>query len=257
MDGIRQGADAVFGPLGMIEAGVMAALLILALLAFAVAFHLLLRRPERRDAEELAALGAQRGWIIERQMAVGGKGYRVAVTPQDGAGWSCRVTRYINVARGGTVRSTVFEDPAIRLSTGLVVIGPGLPDAERKAAAALLGPLGGGLERMLAVKMLGEELATLAPDLSVVDVASLPGATVFATGDTPAATIAAACAPLLNAWRRAHPKIEAAPILVLGPDGLRLRLRTDASSAPMLGAFLDLALAVRDRLAEAPRGRAD
>lgn len=249
MDGIRQGADAVFGPLGVIEAGVMAVLLILALVAFAVAFHFLLRRPERRDAEALAALAARRGWTIERRMATLGMGYHVAVAPQDGAGWSCLVTRYINVGRGGAVRATAFEDPAIRLPAGLVVIGPGLPDAERKAAAALLGTLGGGLQRMMAVKVLGEELAAQAPGLRLVEAACFPGATAFATEAAPAAAMAAACAPLLEAWRKAHPKAEAFPILILGTHGLRIRLRTDASTEPLLSAFLDLALTVRSRVA--------
>lgn len=249
MDGIRHGADAVFGSLGMVAAGTMALLLILALLAFAVAFHVLLRRPERRDVEALAALAAARGWTIERRMATMGKGYRVVVTPQDGAGWSCLVTRYINVGRGGTVRTTEFEDPEVGLSAGLVVIGPGLPDGERKAAASLLGTLGGGLERMMAIRILGEELAASAPDLRLLEAACLPGATVFATDAAPAAAMAAACAPLLEAWRKAHPKTEADPILILGTQGLRIRLRTDASTEPLLSAFLDLALAVRSRVA--------
>lgn len=237
----------------MIEAGGMAVLLILAVVAFAVAFYFLLHRADRRDAEALAALAAQRGWSIERRMATLGKGYHVAVKPLDGAGWSCLVARYINVRRGGTVRAAAFEDPAIRLPAGLVVIGPGLPEAERRAAAALLGSLGGGLERMMAVKVLGEELAAQAPDLRLVEAPGLPNASTFATQEAPAAAIAAACAPLLDSWRKAHPKPEAFPILILGADGLRIRLRTDASTAPMLRAFLDLALAIRSRVTQALR----
>lgn len=248
MDGIGQGADAVFGTLGMFTAGIMAALLVLGLAAFAVAFHILLRRPERHDAEALAALAARRGWVIERQMAVRGKGFRLAIAPQDGASWSCRVTRYINVGRGGTVRTTEFEDKDVRLPAGLVVVGPGLPASERKAGAAVLGMLGDRLERMLAAKLLGDELADQMPELRLAK-SGLSDATVFATPGAPIPRIAAALAPLLDDWRKDRPQEKDFPILILTPEGLRVRLRTDAATEPLLSAFLDLALTIRERLA--------
>lgn len=248
MEALQQSADAVFAPLGMIQAGMIAAL---AVLAFAIALHVLLRRPDRLDAAALAQLAARRGWRIARHMATAGKGFRLAVTPQDGALWSCHVTRYINVGQGGSLRTTLFEDAATRLPAGLVLIGPGLSDVEIKAVEALVGGASGhGLARILLAHLMGEAAAP--GDLRLCQTARLPGATIFATTEIAAEAlpaVAGAWAPLLAGWRRDRPAPEAFPILILGASGLKVRLRTDADTAGALEAFLDLALAVRGTLA--------
>ena len=111
----------------------------------------------------------------------------------------------------------------------------------------LFGSFDGGLGRQLLSTMLGDE-AQSAGDLQPATDVAVAGASVFATPDAPAAGIGAAYAPLLQSWLQLHRKHDAFPILIAEPDRLRIRLRTEASEADELEAFLDHALEARLRL---------
>ena len=252
MDGSSAGAGSFLDSLGMVE------WLVIVVLALAVpaVLHFLFRRSDRLDAETLQRLAGKRGWRIERKLASqagsaggvgGGRGYRIEVFPTDGAGWSCLVTRYQNSGAGGAVRKTEFEDPGARLPAGMVVVGPGIPEKEAAAAAMLFGRFDGALGQLLLSKLLGDEAASAAGLQQATD-GAVPGATVFATPDAPASAIGATYAPLLRSWLRAHPKEEEFPILIAGPERLRIRLRTATHRADQLEAFLDHALETRRQL---------
>lgn len=243
MESVREAIDATFAPLGMIQAFAILALI----LAVMAGLYFFVGRPNKRDVEALQRLAGKRSWTIKRKMAAGGRGFRIEIRPIDGSSWSCEVTRYQNIGRGGYVRKTEFEDRSVRLSDGAVVIGPALPEEEAEAAATMLGVFDGKLGQMLLSAMLGDEAANFG-DLRPIMDAGIPGATVFATPDAPVGRIAAVYGLLLDNWLRTHPDEKEFPILIAGRDGLRIRLRTDADSADAMEAFLDHALAARGSL---------
>ena len=236
--------DATFAPLGMIQAFVILALI----LATMVGLYFFVGRPNTLDSESLRKLAKRRGWSVERKMASGGRGYRIEIRPTDGSNWSCEVTRYRNTGKGGHVRKTEFIDPAANLSDAMVVIGPAIPEKEAEAAAVLFGRFGGGLSQMLLSKLLGGDAESVG-DLQPVKDAAIPGATVFATPDTPVDKITAAYTPLLKNWLGTHRDEKAFPILIAGPDRLLIRLRTDTDTADRLEAFLDHVLTSSEALA--------
>ena len=250
MDQTGKAIDATAGTLGMIQSfGILA--LILAAMA---ALYFLVRRPDRLDAEALRHLADKRGWTIERRMAgvtagtgETGRGYRIEIRPADGSEWSCEVTRYRNIEGGGHVRKTEFADEGFRLPAGMVVIGPAITGKEAEAAVMLLGNFDDGIGQMLLSTILGEETRTMGR-LRLLKDAGISGATVFASSDAEAGRIGAAYAPLLASWLAAHRDERAFPILIAGPEKLRLRLRTDADDAEALETFLDHALTTRKAL---------
>jgi hypothetical protein len=255
METVRDAVDATFAPLGMIQAFVILALI----LAVMAGLYFFVGLPNKLDIEALQRLAGKRGWTIKRKMAgvdgVGGdigqsgRGYRIEVRPTDGSGWSCEVTRYQNIGRGGYVQKTEFVDPTASPFDGMVVIGPAIPEKEAEAAAMMFGQLEGKLSQMLLSTMLGDA-AESAVNLELVKNAGIPGATVFATPDAPVDRIGAAYAPLLESWLRTHRDEKEFPILVAGRDKLRIRLRTDAQSPDRLETFLDHTLAAQKVLSK-------
>lgn len=246
MEQLGDEVGSILDTLGMIQMAVLL-LLVLAMLA---AIVLLVRRSDRREAEALAALGRRRGWAIRRQMAEGGKGHRIEVTPMDGAAWTCAVTRYRNTGHGGTVRTTEFVDPSARLASGTVIVGPGIPAKQAAAAATLLGGFDGMVGRLLSSTLVGEHLDD-AGKLNVVAVPELAATSVLATPDACRDVVVDALAAPLSAWRQRHTEDKRFPILIAGTHSLRIRLRIDACAADLLEAFVDHALAVRAAIAHA------
>lgn len=222
----------------------LAALAVL-VLVFAVILFKTVVKPDRVDARALTELGGRRGWDITRHQAGMGKGFRIEVQPRDAGDWSCLVTRYVRANVGSSIRTTEFTASGARLPAGMVVVGPGLATSQGKEAAAVLSSMGGTLEHLLLTKMLGEDAAGYATDLRLAEGADLEGATVFATPDAPVDAVLAGFAQPLADWRRSHRKDEDFPILIASATRLRLRLRTDATKADELKAFLGLALQVR------------
>lgn len=243
METVRDGMDAGLASLGMIQAFVILALI----LAVMAGLYFLVGRPNRLDMEALQRLAGKRGWTIQRKMASGGRGYRIEVRPTEGSGWSCEVTRYQNIGRGGYVQKTEFSDAAAGRLDGMTVIGPAIREKDAEAAAVMFDESKGALGQTLLSAMLGDAAESVG-DLQLVREAGIPGATVFATSDAPVARIVAAYGPLLERWLLTHRDEREFPILIASRDGLRIRLRTDADSADSLEAFLGHALATRGAL---------
>jgi hypothetical protein len=198
-------------------------------------------KPDKKEDAAFADLAQRRGWRVQRHLAELGKGYRVEVAPASGPDWSCRVTRYFN--NPAQVLSTEFRMPSVSQSDGMVVIGPGLPEADAAMAERLLGGTAGLIERMFSIDLRDGAGAAHLPGLRRVNMPSLSGATVFASEKTDAAIIADSFASHLGRWRIKYREDKAFPILIVSPGGLILRMRVDAN-APQLEAFIDMACAL-------------
>jgi hypothetical protein len=198
-------------------------------------------KPDRKEDAAFTDLAQRRGWHVQRHMAELGKGYRVEVAPASGHDWSCRVTRYFN--NPTQVLNTEFRMPSVSQSDGMVVIGPGLPEADAAMAERLLGGTTGLIERMFAIDPRDRSVAAHLSGLRRVHMPSLSGATVFASEQTDAAAVAGSFASHLGRWRKTYRGDKAFPILIVSPGGLILRLRVDAN-APQLEAFIDMACAL-------------
>jgi hypothetical protein len=198
------------------------------------------RKPDRKDAAAFADLAQRRGWRVQRHMATLGKGYRVKVTPGTGEEWSCLVTRYLNIPT--TVLTTEFRTETVALEAGMVVIGPGLPEADAVMAEKMMGGAAGLIGRLLSVDTADGDVNDHLPDLHRVTAARLPGASLFATDAADFTALLRAFGPHLQRWQAVHQDEKAFPILIASPKGLRLRLRLDAD-APQLEGFIDMARA--------------
>ncbi|MEZ4317597.1 MAG: hypothetical protein R3F61_08830 [Myxococcota bacterium] len=207
------------------------------LMGFGALIWFFVVKPDRAEAAGLAALAARTDWRVERHTPHGGRGYHVDIRPVSGD-WRCRVTRYRNGST--TVLTTELDCPSPRLGDGMIVVGPGLSQADLGAAAAAL--TGHGLLETVLPMLLGDRAA--ARGLAPVDL-DLPGASTFATPGLDAQAVVEAWAPHLAAWRAARGADDRFPILVLGTDGLRLRVRRDLGDPDELGAFVELGLAAR------------
>lgn len=249
MSMFEEAMSSVFAPLGMIQLALM--LLLGATFAYAL-WRLVIRR-DTIEAKALEDMAARRGWTVRRHMAqagnvaASGKGYRIEIAPNSTSAWSCLVTRFKNDTGSTVIRTTEFTDPTARLDGGLVVIGPGIAEADAQTAASLMGSFSGPLGTMMLGKLLGSD-AALATGISFDSEASGPDATVFATPGAPAAIMAEAYAPLVAQWRQDNSGEELFPILIAGPEALRIRLRTDLVEAARLEPFIDHALQARSRL---------
>ena len=223
--------------------GLLSLVVLVAILGSVLYFNV--RKPDQKEAAAYADLSRRRGWRVQRHMASGGKGYRVEVDPSDGNDWSCLVTRYFNMPT--TVLTTEFRMPAARISEGMVVIGPAIPEAEAAMAERLLGGLEGVIARLFLQDIEDDGIFDHLADLRHAGPVALQGATVFATASADPTAIAQVFAPHLQRWTSTHRDDKAFPILIITPRGLILRMRLDAAPLQLEG-FIDMALAVAEGL---------
>lgn len=184
--------------------------------AAAVAYAVVQRRRVQRD-EAFQALAARRGWSLTISGEKLGRPATLRLAARSGPGWTARATR---AGRGEALSAqpgTEFAIDEPSWPDGLFVIGPG-PDQPGTLA-----------------RTLGGDLAKYAEVLRAVPLDD--GFALYTTADLPPRFDVPAIARHLAAWDDT-----ARPILILGPEGMRLRLRRDTTRADRMEAFIDLAL---------------
>ncbi|WP_108661100.1 hypothetical protein [Acuticoccus kandeliae] len=230
-------------------------LVILAGIVFGLGLTFALLRQAKARRAAFDALGAARGWRITETQSTGGSARTIDVAPEADT-WSCRVTRFRSSDTNTQVETTELRDPATALPAGAVLIGPPIPAEAAAFSAMLLTSLDSPLGQKLLAGILGDA-AGLASGL--VHVAKPGGAerafTVLASGGAEAGVdfdrIEAAIAPSRDG--KADPK--RFPIVLLGEDGLRVRMRASAYDAETLATFIDTALALRAAIREGMRAK--
>ena len=213
------------------------------LLGFGLLFLITAILPTRREARALDALSRRRGWSTRRDFGNGGNATRIQVVPTDGEDWQAEVSRYQN--GNVQIRTTEYRAGTPRLSQGAVVIGPRLGDGEAALAEQLLSSMEGAVGQALLQELTDAHLAPHLAGLRRVQGVELPHATVLTSGSAETAPLAARFAPLLAAWQSTTPWDEAIPILIVSPEGARLRMRRDANAA-QLETLIDMGRALAD-----------
>jgi hypothetical protein len=196
----------------------------------AAAWAVLQRRRIARD-EAFQALAARRGWSLTISDQKLGRPPSLRLAARSGPGWIARATRAGHGDSHSVQAGTEFEIDEPRWPDGLFVIGPApvpAPDA-----AALQTPEG---QRALA-RTLGDDVAKYA---AVLRHAPLDGGlALYATADLPPRFDIPAIGRRMSEWKGTG---SSRPILILGPEGMRLRLRHDTTRADRMEGFIDLAL---------------
>lgn len=217
---------------GMDALGLVALALII--VAFGTILLLTAGRGSARLRKGAAALAARRGWQAALVEETSGKARKLRLS---GPGWRAETRRYVQGETGTSVFATEFEAPGVPWP-GHVVIGPTLDGAE----AALAARLTGGAAAMSLLT--AGEMGPLVPRPEATGF----GGTVFSSSESVPLPDATRLHPLLAAWRRDHPAERQFPIVILGPGGLRLRLRSDLWSVGEMERFADLGLSLAEVL---------
>jgi hypothetical protein len=204
-------------------------ILLLAPLAAAVTgagWVALARRRTARD-EAFQALAARRGWSLTISDQKLGRPPSLRLAARSGPGWTARATR----AGRGDARpiqaGTEFAVDEPRWTDGLFVIGPAPDTASLQSAEG---------QRALS-RALGDDVAKYAAVLRHAPLDD--GFALYATADLPPRFDIPATVRRLAAWEGTQ---ASRPILILGPEGMRLRLRQDTTRADRMERFIDLAL---------------
>ena len=193
-----------------------------------------LRQREQARREAFQALAARRGWSFTMTDQKLGRPGVLRLSSRSGPGWTVESRR--DAATGpGTRGSDVMtefraEDP--RWPEGLLILAPpqgagGAPAAADPVRAWLAPGDADGMTRLA---------GTLTPqptDLPVTLLASDPGLPRIDLAELAAA---------LTRWTPQIAGERGHPVLMLGPDGLQLRLRHAITAAERMEAFVDLGL---------------
>jgi hypothetical protein len=202
------------------------------LLAVAMAgvVHLWRMQEAAARREALAAMAARRGWAVTATGGRLGRAGALRIAPRGGLPWILEVGPG---AEGGL--STEYRASEPRWAEGIFVavpLGAARPAGLGDAASAP------GRARA-AIRLLGPEAGALA---SLPPVEAPEGLVLLSDGSPGRRVILSDLARALNAWRPLAKGETGLPVLVLSPEGMRLRLRHGLSRADHVERFIDLAL---------------
>lgn len=188
--------------------------------------------------EAFQALAARRGWSLNISEQKLGRPAVLRLTSRSGNGWTAQARRQSGGAPGQAQHlTTEFEAEEPRWPDGLLVIGPALPDDR---AQMLDHPLDSAEGRRLLTRLMGEDVAKFGAVLHPYPTKTQ--LTVLATADPGYRVDFGDVAKSIDAWQPQVGGEKGQPILILGPDGMRLRLRHGTARADKMEAFIDLAL---------------
>jgi hypothetical protein len=188
----------------------------------------------RRDG--MQALAARRGWALTVTGERLGRAGTLRLVPRGGHPWIAEA-RPQDGRPGGPVTEYEAEEP--RWAEGTLV----LVAAEAEGPRSLPGPAEPSaplLQRQRALReLLGEELARRVGQLDAVPAPE--GVTVLAAGDPSLRLDLQDLARVMAAFVPVATGPRGRPVLILSPEGMRLRLRVAIKRPDQMERFLDLA----------------
>jgi hypothetical protein len=203
-----------------------------------------LRQREIANHEAMQALAARRGWSFNVSKQTLGRPAVLRLSARSGVHWQAEARRLAPATPigGATGQTTDFRGPDPVWSEGLLVVGRISADALKEQAHQMLD----GARGHSAQKLLGQ--AAGAAVLPLIDgLAAQPapdGLTILATEDPSRVADFKDIAKLIRDWPAQRSTDKGQPVLILGPDGFRMRLGHGTSSADQMEQFIDLALAI-------------
>ncbi|TNC71417.1 hypothetical protein [Rubellimicrobium roseum] len=193
----------------------------------------------RRDA--LQAMAARRGWALTVTGTTLGRAGTLRLVPRGGHPWVLEVRPGAGPERGPV---TDYESDEPRWAEGTLVLVAARLDHLVEAPSAGSDPIEGTPGRLRHEQalrdLLGRDLARLAATLPQQEAPE--GVTVFAEGPLARRLDLQDLARALQAWTPVAKGPRGVPILVLSPEGMRLRLRHPVQRADRMERFVDLAL---------------
>lgn len=174
----------------------------------------------------MQALAARRGWALTVTGERLGRAGTLRLAPRGGLPWVAEARP--SGAPGGP--ATDYEAEAPRWAEGTLLMVAWAPPGRAEGAAGQPDPR----------SLLDEETARLAGSLSLLP--SPEGVTAMSDGNPSLRADLADLARVLGGWAPVAPGPRGRPVLVLSPEGLRLRLRTPIRRPEQMERFLDLAL---------------
>lgn len=195
--------------------------------AFGAAVHFWRIHLDTSRRDEMQALAARRGWALTVTGERLGRAGTLRLVPRGGLPWVAEARP--GGSAGGPVTEYEAEAPRWAEGTLILVAGP-LPETEAEGFPSLRGLR----------DLLGEKTARLAGSLRVVP--GPEGVTVLSDGSPSRRADLGDLAATLRAWPPLAQGSRGLPVVILSPEGLRLRLRTTIKRPEQMERFLDLAL---------------
>lgn len=223
--------------------------IVLAFLAMGAASWFAIGTLQARSREAFQTMAARRGWSLTISDEKLGRPAVLRLSSRGGMGWQVEVRQRTSSKRasGRRLAATEFHTDEKSCPEGMVTIGPPIPRAVAQAAGVLLGDLE-RLQSTALARFMGEDLAR-----QVSALRPLPGPdtiSVFASADDQAARLdLEAVADAVSAWYERIGRVQGLqPLIMLGPDGLRVRLPAALHRADRMEAFVDMSLAIARRM---------
>ncbi|MCC5975179.1 MAG: hypothetical protein JJT81_14155 [Rubellimicrobium sp.] len=223
--------------------------IMLVLLAMAAAGWYAIGTLQARSREAFQTMAARRGWALTISDEKLGRPAVLRLSARGGMGWQVEVRQRTSSRRGPrkSLEATEFHTDEKTCPEGMVAIGPPIPRAMMQAAGVLLGDLE-RLQSTALARFMGEDLAR-----QVTALRPCPGPdnlSVFASSEDLVARLdLAAISEAIVAWHERIGRTQGLQTLILlGPDGLRIRLPAAVHRADRMEAFVDLCLAVAKRV---------
>lgn len=215
-----------------------------ALIAAGFGGALWLRQREIANHEAMQALAARRGWSLNVSKQALGRPAVLRLSARSGVHWQAEARRLApsTPIGGATGQTTDFRGPDPVWTDGLLVLGRIGPDALRDQAHQMLE----GARGHSAQKLLGQAAsASVLPLIERLTARPAPdGLTILATDDPSRVADFNDVAKLIRDWPAQRSSDKGQPVLILGPDGFRMRLGHGTSSAEQMEQFIDLALSI-------------
>lgn len=222
-------------------------IVIVALGALVAGLFMVEQSVQARRREAFQALAARRGWSLSISEQKLGRPAVLRLSSRSGIGWQVEVRRSASgSATRSAIQTTEFHSEEKEWPDGLLVIGPPTPLAAAETAANLLQQLDNPLGQKLLGRLLGDDLSKYATVLQHYPAPA--NITVFASASPAPRFDLNDLGKAIATWTPQVTGERGQPVVMFGPDGLRLRLRHGTSRADHMENFIDFALDIARQL---------
>ncbi|MGZ9810045.1 hypothetical protein ACXN5S_06235 [Pseudoroseicyclus sp. H15] len=200
-----------------------------------------LKRVEARRREEFEELAARRSWQLNITHEVLGRPAITRLQARTGGKWVVESRRRSGSdAAAGDLQSTEFSSRDPHWSDGLMAMGPPLSPEMAALTGLMQGPLDGEMGERLVTKLLGPGSASEGKGLRLQN--GPDGVTILASTALGHRFETQPLARALMGWEPLVKGERGHPVLIIGRDGMRVRLRHAIARAEDMERFIDLSL---------------
>ncbi|WP_373356558.1 hypothetical protein [Pseudoroseicyclus sp. CXY001] len=210
------------------------------ILAGGLALATALKRQTARRREDFEELAARRSWQLNFNRESLGRPAVTRFQPRSGAKWLVESRARPGEPKGAEGQATEFSARDPHWSDGLFIMAPPMAPELAALAGLITGPLEGEIAEKLLTRLVGPSLATEAKGLRLQE--GPEGVTILASTALGHRFETAPMARALLGWEPVARGERGQPVLIIGRDGMRLRLRRSLGRASDMERFIDLSL---------------